>query len=244
MIRTCERCKLIVLDDAVVCPLCRGVLSETKVEDEAQDENSHKKEKKKEQSHVEGRSLTYPDILPRTQKLRFVIRLVIFTAILVEMALIVINYVTNPDFLWSLIVGAALVYGCFTLDYSVKEHRSTQRRLLVQMIVFILLVLVMDWYFGKQGWSYSFAVPIALMGVDLAAVILMLVNVYHWQNYVMTEIVTFLISLLFIILMMVEVVPDCLLLIISGIVTGVILLGTVLIGERPIANELKRRFRV
>ena len=244
MMRSCERCKLIVLDDAVICPLCRGVLSEKKREDESQEEGLQKKEKKKERSHVEGRSLTYPDILPRTHKLRFIIRLVIFSAILVEMALIVINYVTNPNFLWSLIVGAALIYGCFTLDYSVKEHRSTQRRLLVQMIVFILLVMVMDWYFGKQGWSYTFAIPIALMGVDLAAVILMLVNVYHWQNYVMTEIVTFLISLIFIILMMTEVIPDCLLLIISASVTGLILLGTVLIGERPIANELKRRFRV
>ena len=51
----CNRCNIKVKDDSLICPLCKGALSETE--------------------HVQP---VYPDMFPKQQRMRLAIRIVTF----------------------------------------------------------------------------------------------------------------------------------------------------------------------
>ena len=249
MERKCIRCNIKIIDNAVECPLCHGVL-------EIEHEDDASKEKKVpgtgtlvsgvDEDIEEGgsKSVTYPDVTYELRTMQFITRLAIFAAIVAEVTVLIINYMTFNGIYWSLIVGLGLIYGCITLLYSFKERRSLQRIIQVQMLLGLLAVVLLDYLLGFKGWSFQYAIPLTLMGVDLTMAIFMIVGIDGWQTYIMTEITTFLLSLLLIILHFAKVVPTTFFAIISACVTGLILLGTIMLGQRMVTNELKRRFKV
>ncbi len=70
--RECKKCRVNILDDTAVCPLCSSVL-----------------EISGEEEQITG----YPDVTSVSRKLSFIVRLYSFLAIVSEAALIVINLV-------------------------------------------------------------------------------------------------------------------------------------------------------
>jgi|GEM_PF-174206 len=191
-----------------------------------------------------GRSETYPDIYQKTHKLLLAIRIAVFAAIVAEGIVMVINYVTFNGVYWSLIVGAGLLYGIISLLYSVRTRRSLQSIVQTEMFLTIPLLLALDIILGYTGWSDGYAIPILFGAVDIAMVILMIIAVDGWQSYIMTEIVAFLLSILMLVLGLTGIANLTLFTLLSAAVTGLILAGTLIIGERMISNELRRRFRI
>ena len=233
MSRHCNRCNIEIMDDAIECPLCHGVL------EDAPDSDA-------DTPQVEdvSRSLTYPDVSSSVHLLQLIVRIVIFTAIVAEVIVLIVNYMTFNGVYWSIIVGLGLLYGCATLLYSVLERKSMQRIIQVQMLLALLLVILLDVVLGYKGWSFKYVIPLILMGVDLGIVVLMFVGIDGWQTYIMTEIVTFLLSIVLMILHFTHLVSTSYFTIISLAVTGLILLGTIMFGQNMISNEIKRRFRI
>ena len=233
MSRHCNRCNIEIMDDAIECPLCHGVL------EDAPDSDA-------DTPQVEdvSRSLTYPDVSSSVHLLQLIVRIVIFTAIVAEVIVLIVNYMTFNGVYWSFIVGLGLLYGCATLLYSVLERKSMQRIIQVQMLLALLLVILLDVVLGYKGWSFKYVIPLILMGVDLGIVVLMFVGIDGWQTYIMTEIVTFLLSIVLMILHFTHLVSTSYFTIISLAVTGLILLGTIMFGQNMISNEIKRRFRI
>lgn len=268
MAKRCIRCNVNILDDAIKCPLCNGVLE---VIPEAGDMQKHQGEartnaKSKGKSNKlknstknksdkeamddsdemmeESRSVTYPDISQSLRKMQLIIRIAIFSAIVAEVASIIVNYYTFNGVYWSLIVGVGLMYGCMTLFYSFRDRRSLQRIIQVQLILSIILVIVLDYILGSKNWSFNYAIPLTLVGVDITTVIFMIVGIDDWQSYIMTEIVIFIFSIFFLIMGMCNVFGWSIFTILATLITGLILLGTVMFGQRTISTELKRRFKV
>ena len=233
MSRHCNRCNIEIMDDAIECPLCHGVL------EDAPDSDA-------DTPQVEdvSRSLTYPDVSSSVHLLQLIVRIVIFTAIVAEVIVLIVNYMTFNGVYWSFIVGLGLLYGCATLLYSVLERKSMQRIIQVQMLLALLLVILLDVVLGYKGWSFKYVIPLILMGVDLGIVVLMFVGIDGWQTYIMTEIVTFLLSIVLMILHFTHLVSTSYFTIFSLAVTGLILLGTIMFGQNMISNEIKRRFRI
>jgi hypothetical protein len=174
MSKICKRCNVTILDDAMKCPLCNGVLEGA---------DSDKSE-----------SLTYPDISTSLRKMQFIIRIVVFLAIIAFVTVVIVNYATFSGVYWSLLVGAELCYGCFVLIYIFHERRSLQRMIIGQMLAAAVVLLLTDFLVGWQGWSLSIALPITFLGVDVTAFVLMVVAIDGWQSYIMTEIGTFLLN--------------------------------------------------
>ena len=228
VMRRCPRCKINLIDDAIVCPLCHGVVESD------EDRNM-------EEASV---SVTYPDVSSSIKILRLVIRIFIFAAIVTELTVLIVNYFTFTGVYWSLIVGAGLLYGCVTLLYSVKKRRSMQRIVQAQLYFSLILVVVIDYLLGFKGWSLSYAFPIALAGVDIAMVVLMIVKIDGWQRFIMTEIVVFIISVVLVILNFCGLIHGLIFTFIATVFTGVVLLGTIMFGQKMISNEIKRRFMI
>ncbi|MBE5943686.1 MAG: 2TM domain-containing protein [Lachnospiraceae bacterium] len=233
----CHRCKVNIVDDSVLCPLCNGIL------DMGDDfVNAHASVEDLEIYH--SKSLMYPDVKPAMRRMKFFVRLFVFFSIVIEAVLILINYLTYNGVKWSLICGAGLIYACFTLIYSFKYNKSHRNKMIVQMVGAIILCILIDMSLGYTGWSLTYAAPSAIMAMDLTIVVLMLINKENWQNYIMSQIGVLLLSILFLILALCDIVEKPLLTIIAVVASVLVLGATVTFGDKKATTELSRRFRV
>lgn len=119
-----------------------------------------------------------------------------------------------------------------------------QRIVQVQLFLSIVFVVLLDFVLGFRGWSISYAVPIALLSVDTGMLVLMIVRINGWQNFIMTEIVAFILSIIVVVLDITGKFGGEIFGIIAVVITGLILLGTVMIGNKMVSNEIKRRFMI
>lgn len=230
MSRRCIRCNVNIADDAIECPLCHGVLETGKGDEHSIGQDST--------------SLTYPDVTASLKWMQIVIRAVVFIALIIAVTVLIINYLTFNGVYWSLIVIAGLCYGIMTLLYSFRERKSVQKIIVVQMLLAIPLLIALDNLTGGEQWSFMYALPILFIAVDIGALVLMIVGIDGWQNYIMTEITTVLLSAILLIFHFTGLIKTTLLAIIAVAVTGFILLGTVMFGSRMVSNEIKRRFKI
>lgn len=208
-----------------MCPLCNGVL-ET------------------EKDFEKSVSVMYPDVEPKMKKIKFIIRLLVFFSILLECVLVLINYLTYNGIKWSVICGAVMAYMCFTVIYSFQRFTGHRTKLLMQFLAAIILLVVIDQIIGYSGWSVNYAIPIATIVLDVVILFLMVINHSGWQNYIMLQIGVFVIEILYMILVFADIVTKPLLSIIALAITGIILLATLVFGDKRAINELLRRFRV
>lgn len=223
----CHRCNVEILDETIVCPLCHGVLER---EDDGEIEHS--------------RSLMYPDITQYTKKLEFIFKIIAFSAMLVEILLIVINYLTYNGVKWSAICGLGLAYICFVAYYAYQRNSGHRAKVLVLFLLAMPMFFVMDYVLGYEGWSLDYASPIMIMVIDIVIIVLMLVNVRNWQNYIMMQIVMLFVCIVGMVLVMMDVIGWPVLMIIATGVTGIIFVGTIVFGDKKAMVELFRQFKM
>ncbi len=268
----CNRCNIEILDDALVCPLCRGVLQvnyDFRFADEAEEASTTMDELENDANLdmelddaqdganidmddigmdeielYESKSRMYPNIEPAMKKIKLVIKLFIFISVLVEAVLILINYLTYKGVKWSLICGAALVYLCFTVCYSFQKNAGHKSKMFAQMVGAIILAILIDFALGYTGWSLNYVTPIAIMLFDVTILVFMIINSNNWQSYILLQVAMLIVSVIFAILAAVGVVKWPLLTIIAAIVSALILIATVVFGDKTAVTELSRRFRV
>lgn len=258
----CHRCNVDVLDDSMVCPLCNGVLDfdaskhrmesnkvqDDKVsDDEGQDDSEYKDGENYEPDDIDAynsRSIMYPDVEPAMKKIKFVIKLLAFISFIVECVLVLINYLNYNGFKWSIICGAAMFYMCFTVSYSFQHNTGHRSKMFFQALGAMALAVVIDFIIGYSGWSLNYAIPSAIMLLDVAILVLMMVNWSNWQSYIILQIAMLIISIIFMIFVFVDIIDYPVLTIIATAVSGIILTGTLVFGDKKAVNELFKRFRV
>ena len=219
----CLKCKIEVSDGMGICPLCRCAL-----------EAGENKEER----------LKYPAIGKKKEKMRNTLSIYFIGAVAAYALLGFLNRKTQAAVRWDIIVGAALLYGYMTLFISLMHKTGYRLRMLLQTLGGIGLIVVIDGVLGFQKWSLAYVLPGALVLLDIAVVILMLANGRNWQSYIPVEILILVLSLI----------PSALYQAgIAGTPYGsfgcfgaalCVLAGTVVIGRRRAAAELKRRFHV
>lgn len=262
--RDCPRCKIHIVDDAVMCPLCHGVLRDGKYVVSGQNQGEQEPEQTGAQSveQIEeadellgaelpgwesnhaSRSVMYPDVEPSVRKVRMAIRISIFGACLAEFICVLVNYLTFTGVRWSIISAIGLFYGCFTLVYSVQRTRSHQRKMIVQLVFGLLVACGIDYALGFQGWSVSFVMPGAIVLMDISLIILMLLNSTQWQNYIMAQAWMIIISGICLIPTFMIPVEFKLFGMLAFVVSIFALAGSYVFGDKSAERELKRRFHV
>jgi len=227
----CPKCKIDILDDAVMCPLCRCVLERDGGETAPE----------------ESKSVMYPDVSLKVKSLRLARKIAIFSAIVTEAVCILVNYLTYNyhEFRWSLLTGLGLFYGCMSLLISVTRTRSHRRKIVVQLGVWLILLVAIDYSIGFTGWSIAFGFPVSILSVLIGLGILMIVKSDIWHSYIYPIIWLVLFSLIALIpAFLIQKVTFVLLDIITALVTVTFLAGVIVFGDRKAENELKRRFHV
>lgn len=219
----CQRCNLNINDNTMICPLCDGVI-EGKTE--------------KNLSNI------YPYVEFKMKKMKLVVKLFVFVSVLIEMLLLGINYAVQKKISWSLLCGVALVYVCFTVYYSFQRNTGHRRKIAAQTIVAMLVIVAIDYIVGFDGWSIDIAIPIIFMSMDLTLFIIMLANRAYWQNYLMLLIAFFMLSLVWVGLLIAGVVTMPVLTIVAAGVTGLLLFGVMLFGNDKASRELSIKFKM
>lgn len=221
----CKKCQVEIVDNAMMCPLCKNVLE--------LDKDNEKKLQ------------MYPEIVQNPKVLKIIGKIYIFVAILCEIILVAVNYFTYRGVKWSLICAGAFVYLFVTLKYSIDNPNAGIRiKILVQSVGFALFMLLCDHSVGYRGWSINYAIPCLIIIMNIAIVVLMIVNVDYWQNFLMLQFFMVFASGVLLFLIAKDIVKHPIL---SIVATGIscFLLGlSFLLGDKKVINELKRKFYV
>lgn len=221
--RECKKCRVEILDDTRVCPLCSSVL---------------------EISGEPGTCTGYPDVKSTVRKLNFIVRLYSFLAIIAEVTLIIVNYLNFHGVWWSAVSGICILYFYITLKYSLQKNKGYQTVIVVQVIGAVLLVIAADYIAGYRGWSVNYALPGAVLLLDVTIASLMIVNASNWQSYLLMQIFTALISIVCTVLWWLGIITRPMFSLTALAVSLCMLLGTLIFGDRRAKAELKRRFHV
>lgn len=217
----CKQCNVEILDETERCPLCHSVLEKT----------------------VEVENM-YPNVRMMTRRLALLSRIYLFVVILVEALLIYLNVLSDSEMFWSAIPGLAMLYGYLVLRYAILGKSGYKGKTIVLTLIAILMVVAIDFVVGYRGWSVNYALPSAILLVDVGILILMCINRRNWQSYMMWQIFMILCSVVPLVLYAVGIVTTPILAVLAFAFSAALFLGTLIIGDRRARTELRRRFHV
>lgn len=217
----CKLCKVDILDKTDKCPLCNHVL---------------------EWDGTEKENL-YPNARVQRKKYQFLENAFLFGSIVLWTAIFAIDYITDPTNLWSFTVGLVILYANVLLRLTILGKSSYMAKIIWTIIIGMAFLIEADFLTGNRGWGLNFAMPTALLIWDIAIVILMLfVNKRNWQSYIIDQLTGLLASAVILVLMLTKVITFPYYAFGVQVITILLFVGTLIIGDRKAREELKRRF--
>ncbi|MFA9377632.1 MAG: DUF6320 domain-containing protein [Lachnotalea sp.] len=221
--KRCNNCNVEIIEEISVCPLCQHGL---------------------ETISQEKKRAMYPNIEFDNHKFILIIRLFIFISIILSFGLVTINIATYSGVWWSLIAIGAIVYFWITVRYSIQNNTNYAAKILVQTIAGMGFSLLIDIVIGYQGWSINYVIPAIILIAYVAVVILMIVNFMNWQSYILFQITLVTFSIILMGLYLLHIITEPILSFVTVGITLVILVGTIVFGDKKAKTELIRRFHI
>jgi len=218
----CKNCKINILDPVSVCPFCHCVLEE--------DDNE--------------RDAVYPDVWIREKKFGLIVRIYAFIAIATEAILLFINYEHPEKIWWSIITAGVFLYIYLLLKFVVQNDAGYRAKIILLTVFSIVLIYLIDRVIGYRGWSLNYVLPSGVLMLDVAILLLMIVNARNWPSYLLFQIFCILCSMLPIILWKRGIITKPFLSEIAFGASSLLFIGTIIIGGGRARAELKRRFHV
>lgn len=186
----------------------------------------------------------YPQIRYDPKRIKELVNLFYGCMIFIGAILGFINYATYSGSLWSVIAIVLMAYGGLTVKYSVLRHSNLASKIFLQTVAAQVLLVALDHSTGYNGWSVNYGIPSTILFADLSVVFLILVNRMNWQSYFMYQIAITAFSFIPLILWAAGLLTRPTLALITTVVTVIVLTVTIVLGDRSVKTELKRRFHV
>lgn len=187
---------------------------------------------------------TYPAVFydrGRMKKMVNIFYLVLFAAGFITWAVNLATYGITESW-WSVIAIGGIAYAALTVRYSIMRRAGLAGILVVQSLGAQALLVLIDYMTGSSGWSFNFAIPSVILFDVIAAVFLMIVNRLNWQSYFMYQIAITIFSFIPLIFWMVGWITRPLMSVITVVLSVSVMIVTVVLGDRSVKDELKRRF--
>lgn len=193
--------------------------------------------------HDKGR---YPVIAQDRERVRRAVRGFYVSLVLVSILAGLTNLATyhRIPFKWSLLTAGAAAYVAMTLRFSVMRHASLAGTLVRQSLGIQAILLLIDALTGLRGWSVDYAIPCVALFEVAAVLLMMLVNRMNWQSYFMYQITITFLSFVPLIFWKIGWTHHPRLTVLAAGVSVAALAATVILGDRSVKRELKRRFHV
>ncbi|MCR5624957.1 MAG: hypothetical protein K6G11_06885 [Lachnospiraceae bacterium] len=228
----CENCNIYIYDNTEICPLCHSVVSDLN------DEES------KRITDIYGKPAPYPDIMEKTRKINFVMKLLLLLFILGEVAAIIINLKTNPKFLWCILSFVGLTYIYSTMKYWLEHDSGFSSKVGLQIFLSIIIIYCINLYTGKPYWSLEWAIPGMVILGDISVFIFILIYRESWYSYILLLLMMVLCSIGLWVFFFMGYIGNIILLIICSSLSCLFLLVLAIFKDKEVKRELKRRFHI
>lgn len=177
----------------------------------------------------------------KLKKITNILYLVLFTAAAITGLVNFLTYQWTKNW-WSLIAIGGIAYVAMTLRYSIMRRASLAGILVRQSVGAQILLVIIDYMTGFGGWSVNYAIPSLILFDVIAIVFLILINRLNWQSYFMYQIAITIFSFIPLILWAAGWITSPMMSIITVILSVSVLIITVILGDRSVKKELRRRF--
>ena len=218
----CSNCGIELKDPAAVCPLCRCIV----------------------ESDGEPAEATYPRAEKGIQKIQRALNIYTFAAIVAEIILVWINYAAKGSFGWVIIVAGLFVYGFVTLKVSIQMHTGYRLKMILQTLLGVAVLLLIDTQTGFYGWSLQYVLPAAFILMDVAIIVLMIVNNRNWQSYLPMQLLVIALCFIPFVLNYFHMPSHLLMAFIAMAVAILTFVGSMIVGGKRARDEMFRRFHV
>lgn len=196
-----------------------------------------------DQEHDKGR---YPATGGDKNKIKKAVRFFYLSLAVISVLAGVVNLATYRQipFKWAFLTWGAAAYVAMTLRFSVMRHASMSGILVRQCLGIQAILLLIDSLTGLHGWSVDYAIPCVVLFEVAAILLMMLVNRMNWQCYFMYQIAITFLSFAPLVFLKIGWTKRPMLTVLSVAVSVWALVLTVLLGDRSVKRELRRRFHV
>ncbi len=187
--------------------------------------------------------MIYPQKISN-KKIEVFVKVFVFSAIMLSIALLVINYMFTPGFYWSYLCIVIILYVSLTVRYSVAKGRNISGFVLFQTILLTLLMYAIDYLTGNHGWSISISIPILMIIANIMMFVLMIINHNHFGKYVMTQLIIVFMSLSIIYIVYLGFASYNILINISVLISIINFVFSLIFCHKDFKEELKRKVSV
>ena len=221
MSRRCSHCGVRIIDNTEKCPLCNGIL----------------------EPGGEGEDF-YPNIVQRARRLSLVLRILFAAWVVLVSVCGLINYYTYDGVLWSVIVGISGFYALFMVYLMTYTNVGYLGRIFGAVVIGVILVVYIDVVNGFRGWSVDYVLPGGLFLIDLALIIIRIINRKNWQSYMYVQFLVVLLGIIPLILIKMGIVGHPIMSVAAFFTSVLLFISTLIIGGRAARAELTRRFHI
>lgn len=231
----CIKCGVYIADKTDKCPLCQQVVADA----DTTGEDTYGKS-----NIAAAGDNRYPDVKGASRKFRLLENIILFLSIVGQIVLTTVDYMSDRDIKWSIIVLLVLIYANVTLRLAIVGKNGYIFKTVSTFVFTLLLLVGIDMLTGDMGWALTFVFPGAIIAMVIATIVLMIVNRRNWQSYMMMQLFLVFMSVIAMILVATDVIWFPYLAMGAMGASLFLFLGTLIIGDRRARTEMKRRFHV
>ncbi len=221
--KQCNQCGVNIRGNINACPLCHAPLT-------GGDQDAHES--------------IYPEFSLNVHKYNVISRTFLALSVAFGVISIAINIFTYKSVLWSAILVAAILYTWVVIVRSVMHGINIASKILEVTIFGSVLAVVIDVALGYSGWSVNYAVPELIIVSNVGILVLMAFNRMNWHDYVMYQISLMLLAFIPLILYFCGIIVEPAATIIAAVLSVAAFVSTILLGDKSVKSELKRRFHL
>ena len=219
----CPDCDVYVDDCLQRCPLCGKKLTD----------------------HPEPNAM-YPDVHPKEyiDQHSFNSDLLVFFTFLFIGGSIVINMLTWNGIPWFISVATPIIYTWILVRTTILSDMSTGKKVLLQLVGIMGMMLAFDFTAGWTGWSYEYILPLLIVAAITYMDIYSYIHKSYWRDNLLYAIILVLISLIPIVFYFTGITHTLVPMILSSIAGILTVLGILRFAVRRIGGEMKKRFHI
>ena len=188
-------------------------------------------------------NMLYPK-LNHVKRNNIILIISIAISIILIDVLLLINVLVDKTNHWSLLCVAGILYVYGTIIYTKKRNINMASNVFVQCLLVSLLIIAIDYFIGFSGWSLNVSIPIVVIVANSTLMILTIVSRKRYMKYAMYHVLTFLFSMIPLILMFMGIIQNKVLTIVSSSIAAFSLLLTIILCGRAMWIETKKRLHM
>ena len=188
-------------------------------------------------------NMLYPK-LNHVKRNNIILIISIAISIILIDVLLLINVLVDKTNHWSLLCVAGILYVYGTIIYNKKRNINIASNVFVQCLLVSLLIIAIDYFIGFSGWSLNVSIPIVVIVANSTLMILTIVSRKRYMKYAMYHVLTFLFSMIPLILMFMGIIQNKVLTIVSSSIAAFSLLLTIILCGRAMWIETKKRLHM